>query len=115
MSLNWNLADVDAAHKDFIKSNKKGGWSTTGYIILTLGVMGAGAITAKNWSEVYARYRFYWLLQEETPVFTAAELKMRVGLSTNWMFKDESRAAFVGRIVSHYIDTIKKEAERAAS
>lgn len=113
MALNWQISKCKEL--ELIKAKTPEGWPLTEYLILTLGVVGAGSITEKNWSELYARYRLYWSLDGDEPKMTAYQFYLRVGLETNWQFKDDSRVAFLKRVGGNFLNTFQREADRATS
>jgi hypothetical protein len=82
---------------------------------------GIGRITTENAAEVWARISFVEevygpsLLSSDGPrPLTKDDVLKHIGLTTNASFKDESRASFLKRHATYFLDQAKRSFERFA-
>lgn len=107
MSLNWNLKAIAPEFKEVVKSDDRRGWPITSFLIMSLGALGVGSITKKNWREVYARLQVIDKLDDgsfEDYRITPEDIYRRIGLETNWMFTDKTRRSWMFNVVSQRMD-----------
>lgn len=123
MALTWDISKIadwehvcqEPAEADIPEHGIRAGDPVTGDLTMALVYLalstGIGTITAENAAEVYARIA---LLEElhgvslrvngiDRPI-TVADVLAHVGLATNVSYRDETRAAWLKRIVGDKLD-----------
>lgn len=107
MPLNWNVKECK--NYEALLGEKE--WAATEVLIFGLGMLGCGGkITEKNAPEIFARLSAYeaaegalrWVYEGDVRsdvFFTPADIEARVGLSTNWGSRTESRAVWIKRVL----------------
>jgi len=131
MALTWNTAGVEnhdevcwfTAEEDipshFVEKGKVYLRPITNALIWHSLNTGIGTITAENAAEVWARVHFVetvygaslWNSEGPKPL-TKDDVLKHVGLETNASFKDESRASFLKRHATRFLDEQKRSFEK---
>lgn len=121
MPLNWTVTKCENALA-LLEGDE---WTATEVLIFALGMLDCGGVvTEANAPEIYARLAAYETCEgalrshldesnTRVPVyFTPAEIRARVGLSTNWGPRKASRAAWCQRVLGS--DSVVKDVTRYA-
>lgn len=108
MPLNWNVKNCEN-YESLLEGDE---WAATETLIFALGMLSVGgSVTESNAPEVFARISAYEeaegaLRRDHTKppgqrdvFFTPQEIAARVGLSTNWGDRRESRATWIKRVL----------------
>lgn len=136
MSLNWDASKVAESVRKGTRYDEKGepyeGISLITEALVWGSLMtGIGTITTANAGEVFARFSLYetlngvliregvtdetgaWTGEHKDRPITAQDVIDHVGLKTNASFRDETRAAWVKRLVGDRMDNDARTVKRA--
>lgn len=115
MAINWDIRDVNN-HDEvclYLDGEEKCIKNTTRAIIFGCLATGIGEITEKNWSEWYARYKFWCQAAALGTMITAQDVKNHIGLKTN-VFPKETRAKFLKKFNVDLDNFIRQAEEEIA-
>lgn len=80
MALHWNATGVknhEALHEDAME------WAVTNSLIWATMAIGINRITEENYIDFFARMSFFYASTSHSSDITVADVKRRIGLSTN--------------------------------